>query len=361
MQQSLGNLIMELKRIRYGSIRRFPLRKDGRHSLPLWKNEIMVFGRYVLNKSNLFSISRHPEWYRYPVKKSGSSLLFHCFFLNQAYPLSVWEQIFPEEWVIDWIDKGLLIENPNQTFYFVYRIVPFGGYYLITSRFDRSIPDFTYLSYDSLFFFNFISERLSSLSFSGSGGLDICCGVGIQSFAAARFCQQVLGLDLNGHSIRLAQMNALLNHIGRVAFCNGDLFQLPEGKYDLIVANPPFIYSIGSETEMLDSSGGEPFGLGLTFDVLKQSISRINEKGKIFVLTRAPLFKGGDYLLKSLSPFQAPGLNCIYYDLGDSIVPLDPKEEKIGLQGYKHVILELYPGEGTLKIQSSWFRKRAFF
>lgn len=83
----------------------------------------------------------------------------------------------------------------------------------------------------------------------GPGGmaLDLCCGGGCVGVALAheRPGWRVDGADLDGAALALSARNAERNGVlGRMRFFQGDLFAaLPEGRYDLIACNPPYIPS----------------------------------------------------------------------------------------------------------------------
>jgi len=41
----------------------------------------------------------------------------------------------------------------------------------------------------------------------------------------------------------------------------------------------------------LDSNGGEPYGLGITLDIIKQLKKFLSNDGKAFILTKTPIFR----------------------------------------------------------------------
>jgi methylase of polypeptide subunit release factors len=91
--------------------------------------------------------------------------------------------------------------------------------------------------------------------------LDFGAGSGVQSFLAARHCAHVVGLDLNPRALRLARLNAELNGVENVEWREGNLFE-PAGdeRFDLVVANPPFIVSPVNELTYRDGGlGGDAF------------------------------------------------------------------------------------------------------
>jgi ribosomal protein L11 methyltransferase len=68
--------------------------------------------------------------------------------------------------------------------------------------------------------------------------LDVGCGSGILSLAAVLFgCPGAYGIDVDPVAVRVARVNARLNHLSQqVAFAVGSL-EVVDGQFDLIVAN----------------------------------------------------------------------------------------------------------------------------
>ena len=72
--------------------------------------------------------------------------------------------------------------------------------------------------------------------------LDLCTGSGAIaiSLAMARPDWQIEASDISTEALELAQQNAKLNQVN-VVFLQSDLFMGLSGKYDLIIANPPYV------------------------------------------------------------------------------------------------------------------------
>jgi hypothetical protein len=85
--------------------------------------------------------------------------------------------------------------------------------------------------------------------------LDMACGSGVHALLAASHAKTVVGIDLNARAVNLARFNAAINGMGHVTFEEGDFFGPVEGqRFDLIVANPPFV--ISPETDYLFRDAG---------------------------------------------------------------------------------------------------------
>jgi len=70
--------------------------------------------------------------------------------------------------------------------------------------------------------------------------LDIGCGSGLLSIIAAKRGCDVLAADINPSAVECAERNAELNNI-KIKTARSNLFDNLEGKFDLIIFNPPYL------------------------------------------------------------------------------------------------------------------------
>jgi methylase of polypeptide subunit release factors len=94
--------------------------------------------------------------------------------------------------------------------------------------------------------------------------LDLGTGSGIQALLAARHADRVVATDTNRRALRFTEFNASLNGIDRVECREGSLYEPVAGeRFDLVVANPPFVISPETRFEYRDSDlpGDEVSGL----------------------------------------------------------------------------------------------------
>lgn len=71
--------------------------------------------------------------------------------------------------------------------------------------------------------------------------LDMGTGSGVNGILAAAKSSDVVAVDVNPASVENAKHNAGLNHVdSRMYFAVSDLFEAVEGKFDLIMFDPPF-------------------------------------------------------------------------------------------------------------------------
>ena len=114
--------------------------------------------------------------------------------------------------------------------------------------------------------------------------LDLCCGGGIQGLvAAAHYAGQVVAVDVNPRAIRFARANAQLNGLENYQAVQGDLYAPVEGRrFDLILANPPFVPS--PETDLGFRDGGAN-GEAILARIVAGAEAHLNPGGRVAIVT----------------------------------------------------------------------------
>ncbi len=103
------------------------------------------------------------------------------------------------------------------------------------------------VSYDAFFQVNpFICEKLFSLVSSNTSEsnkvLDLYCGVGTLGIVASKNAQNVLGVEINTHAIKDANINKMLNNRNNCEFLESDTKDIVDkiiSDYDTIILDPP--------------------------------------------------------------------------------------------------------------------------
>ena len=130
---------------------------------------------------------------------------------------------------------------------------------------------------------------------AGARILDIGCGAGPGGMAAAlaaKACRPELVLaDINPRALDFARANAALAGLTNVTFQQSDLFASLAGRFDLIVANPPYLVDGGERTYR---HGGGALGSELSLRIVREGLPRLAPGGRLILYTGAPIVEGGD-------------------------------------------------------------------
>ncbi|MDM8533841.1 peptide chain release factor N(5)-glutamine methyltransferase [Clostridiaceae bacterium HSG29] len=122
--------------------------------------------------------------------------------------------------------------------------------------------------------------------------LDIGAGSGAISISLAKYLKnsEIVSVDISKKALDVAKENALLNGVSdRIKFIKSDLFEnlTDEGKFDIIVSNPPYIKSEDIEKLQVEIKKHEPNlaldggidGLGFYRKISKEAIKHLVDKG----------------------------------------------------------------------------------
>jgi hypothetical protein len=154
--------------------------------------------------------------------------------------------------------------------------------------------------------------------------LDLGTGCGIHAILGAAHADRVVGTDLNSRAVNVTAFNARLNGLDNVEVLEGDLFAPVRGRrFDLIVANPPFI--ISPETGLLYRDGGRP-GDALLEEVLREVPRFLNEGGYCEMLCEWAHLRGQDW--RDRLAGWARGNGCDVWVLQANTYPAQAHAEK---------------------------------
>jgi methylase of polypeptide subunit release factors len=93
---------------------------------------------------------------------------------------------------------------------------------------------------------NPVAERADRLTIRRPAGsaLDLGTGPGIQALLAAQHCKRVIAVDVNDRAVAFTRFNAALNGLSNVEARLGSWLEPVAGeRFDLVVANPPYVVS----------------------------------------------------------------------------------------------------------------------
>jgi carbamoyltransferase len=225
----------------------------------------------------------HLHYYnRYVLPHSQLGDIIRLFLLRVAIPEICLQQIFGTVLFSTLCQLGILIPRDNA---WAARIDLFDvdGLYIATDHRYMILSEdaidenpIMYVGMDS------IGLVHTAPRYSVDRVLDLCCGSGVQGLIASRYAKTVVSIDINPRAIRYARFNAQLNGVRNIEFRLGNLYESIEGRFDTILANPPFVPSPTQEFRFRD--GGET-GEDILSAIVKGSDQYLTEKGHLFIVT----------------------------------------------------------------------------
>ena len=118
--------------------------------------------------------------------------------------------------------------------------------------------------------------------------LDLCTGSGVIGTSIAKYSESCVTMsDISENALEIAKKNATSNEvIDKCKFLLSDMFENIEGKFDIIVSNPPYIKTKVIDTldievqnePMLALDGGED-GLNFYRIIAENAYKYLNEDG----------------------------------------------------------------------------------
>jgi methylase of polypeptide subunit release factors len=112
--------------------------------------------------------------------------------------------------------------------------------------------------------------------------LDLGTGSGLQALLTARHSERVVGVDVNRRGLAFARFNAALNGLSNIDLREGSwLGPVSDERFDLIVANPPYVVSPDSEFLYRD---GDLAADAVTEQLLRDVPAHLEEDGFAHVM-----------------------------------------------------------------------------
>lgn len=152
--------------------------------------------------------------------------------------------------------------------------------------------------------------------------LDMCTGSGCIAISLAKLCDnvQVTAADISLAALKIARENSEINKAD-VEFVHSDLFENIEGRFDLIVSNPPYIptkvintlEAEVKECEPMLALDGNEDGLEFYRKISEVAFGYLNENGYL-------LYEIGHDQAESISSILRKKICCVkvYKDLADN-------------------------------------------
>lgn len=127
-----------------------------------------------------------------------------------------------------------------------------------------------------------LAKVLEKMNLKAKKCLDIGCGSGLLSIILARQGADVTCTDINPIAVEVTEKNAKENSVELTALAS-DLFENVEGKFNIIVFNPPYLPEEKNEQKDITYSGGRR-GRDVIERFIKDAEGYLENNGKVLLL-----------------------------------------------------------------------------
>jgi len=155
-------------------------------------------------------------------------------------------------------------------------------------------------------------------------------GAGAIELALRRPQATVHAADINARALAFTQANAVLNGAANVLPCRSDLLDGVDGRFDLIMSNPPYILD---QAELAYRHGGGEHGAELSIRIVREALERLHPGGSLLLYTGVAIVDGEDRFLEAIRPqLEAACSSWSYEELDPDIFG-----GQLGCEGYENV------------------------
>lgn len=147
--------------------------------------------------------------------------------------------------------------------------------------------------------------------------LDLGCGTGAGGISLESSARELVLSDISPRALSLARANVAIAGITHARVVHSDLFARIGGRFDLIVANPPYLVD---DAKRAYRDGGGALGIELAQRIACESIPRLEPGGRLVMYTGVPILDGRDPLRGSIEPLLLrAGAHLTYEELDPDV------------------------------------------
>jgi methylase of polypeptide subunit release factors len=189
------------------------------------------------------------------------------------------------------------------------RVSSRGDQLFLHSAYPTKDKDAVFFGPDSYRFADFIEQELGS-SPEFDSLVDIGAGAGVGALTAARLLPgaRIVMTDVNETALRYARVNAVFAGVEAE-------FELDHGldgarsRFDLVLANPPYIAGQTGSDGRTYRDGGDMLGAALSLAWAEEAMERLTPGGRLLLYTGSAIVGGEDRLRTALE-HAAPARGC---------------------------------------------------
>ncbi len=220
------------------------------------------------------------------------------------------EALLPAPW-LQLLDEGGALERAAGLCRSRVRFSTLGNDLFVHSAFPTVAADAVFFGPDTYRFATLLRRALPEVNRL----VDLGCGSGAGALSVRERVGELVLADVNPGALRLAEINAALADQA-VSCRRSDLFSGVEGRFDAVIANPPYLVDEGKRVYR---DGGGPQGIGLSVRIVTEGLSRLEPGGTLILYTASPVIDGTDVLERALEGQRARARHWNYQELDPDV------------------------------------------
>lgn len=192
------------------------------------------------------------------------------------------------------------------------RLSSLDGELFLHAAYPPSATDAVFFGPDTVRFVSAVTAHLAGRTAPVRRAVDIGAGSGAAGIAVAKRAREaeVLLVDINPAALRAGRINARAAGLDNVVPRRSNLLREVEGRFDLIVSNPPFMIDRSGRTYR---HGGGAYGEGLSLAVVEEAAERLAPGGSLVLFTGSVIVRGHDpFREAALAVCERAGLHAAY-------------------------------------------------
>lgn len=182
-----------------------------------------------------------------------------------------------------------ILERTSVGLYSHVRVATIDGQLYVHSSFPTEDDDAVFLGPDTYRFVRLLQQRLTGESLGRVADLGAGPGAGGLSLAGFATCDELVLVDVNPKALSMAAVNSVASGRPAQRVEASDLDQVG-GKFDLVVANPPFI---GGSVKTYSDGGGQQ-GADAPIAWTMMALNSLARGGRYIMYTGSPIRNGTD-------------------------------------------------------------------
>jgi release factor glutamine methyltransferase len=217
----------------------------------------------------------------------------------------------------DLMAEGGALETSGSQLRSRVRFSTLGQQLFIHSAFPTEKGDAVFFGPDTYRFARLVGHSLNAWKGSARALrlLDVGTGSGAGGLFAAALLTggqtSVTLTDINRQALRFSRINAELNLLPGAAVVESDLFESVDGKFDLIISNPPYLVDRHAR---LYRHGGGDYGSELSLRIVEEGLPRLASGGRLLLYTGSAIIEGRDLFREAVRRRLASGNFLFTYE-----------------------------------------------